>query len=441
MPKKTCCFSSFHSEPSWREKDFASFALLPDEQADHIVEVMDEMQYAFCPDDEATLLTNLAMNQVHLDYLHSLGLRLENEYLLTKPQWKTRNPNAAEALFHAPCKLSQLQKTQFDQILTYSVVAYTREIVGQLLPGQAVPALDTVKKVNSKCFSTLLGNKIGDLSGEIVTSSDDILRKGLRLLDTSPLLIKDPFGVSGAGNIRIDKPSALQSIVRFLHKQELAGRKVTFILEPFYEKERDFSSLFTISREGKAELTGIEWMENKGFGFSKIYPAPAPFVEALLQKGYLEQTMLVIEALIKEGYWGPVCIDSMLLANGSIRLIVEINARHSMGFLNERMGKKLNQLSGSDRSYQLATLNVISRKESSFDTFFEALQHTGLLYQAKNGTGIFPLSANTWDINHTQAYSSYKKRFYYMTFYRDQEELNLFTEKLNHLAQSLAEQN
>ncbi len=437
MINKTLCFSSFSSEHYWRDETFASFSLIPDRQGENIVNVMDEMQYAFCLDDEAVLLTNIAMNKIHLQYLQALGLQIRNEYLFPASELENVKQSVANSLLEDSNTFVKLKSEHFSRVVNYSIIPHIKELTEQILGKCDVPELDTVKRVNSKLFSTNLGNRIGDLSGNIVFGTDNLLTTGLDMLESSPLLVKDPFGVSGAGNVLVDKPASLQSIVRFLSKQELSGKKVEFIIEPFYEKERDFSSLFHIKKDGKIDFIGIEIMENKGFSFSKIYPAEDSFIHAITGKGYFGKVIRAVKELADEGYWGPVCIDSMLLKDGTIKIIVEINARYSMGFINEFIGKKMNEISSITSLYQLSTLNIISKKVSSFDVLFHQLERSGILYDVKKGSGIFPVSANTWDINDNKVYSSYKKRFYYMVFYRNQEEIDFLSGMLDNIANSL----
>lgn len=437
MAGKTLCFSSFNSERLWKYEDFASFTFLPDKQGDRIVNVMDEMQYAFCLYDDATLLTNVAMNPVHKEYLQSLDLSFGNDCLNTSACVEEIKPNVAESIWHSVSILSKLSKTKFEKLVTYSILPYMEKIAGNILPEFQLPALETVKKVNSKFFSTELSRIIGDLSGEIVWGIDDLSRQGTNMLEKSPFLVKEPFGVSGAGNVLIDKPTALRSIVRFLQKQELSGKKVAFVLEPFYKKERDFSSLFYLRPKGEIDFIGMEIMENNGFSFSKIYPANEEFINFLRTKGYFERTSRVLEALSQESYWGPVCIDSMLLADGSVKFIVEINARHSMGFINEFIGNKLNETAIANSHYQLGMLNRINRQTCPFESLFNILDRLGVLYTRKKGTGIFPVSANTWDVNDALKCSSYKRRFYYMIFFREQDELTYLSVKLEAALNSL----
>ncbi|MFD1906532.1 hypothetical protein ACFSQ7_25010 [Paenibacillus rhizoplanae] len=51
----------------------------------------------------------------------------------------------------------------------------------------------------------------------------------------------------------------------------------------------------------------------------------------LERAGYFDVMIQVANDLFKDGYFGPVCIDSMVLKDGTLVPIVEINARKIYG--------------------------------------------------------------------------------------------------------------
>ncbi|MFD3269869.1 peptide ligase PGM1-related protein [Paenibacillus dendritiformis] len=121
--------------------------------------------------------------------------------------------------------------------------------------------------------------------------------------------------------------------------------------------------------------------------------------------------------LYEEGYFGPVCVDSMLLADGRVHPVVEINARHSMGLLNysldthwERCGQRsfLSCLqlglpdawkASSGRSGDMERAEgedgAWSEQAERFSELLARLDRSGLLFTPERREGIVPLSANT----------------------------------------------
>lgn len=81
--------------------------------------------------------------------------------------------------------------------------------------------METVVRVNSKIYSSRLLTRIGEKScGMEANSAAEIEAIGAELLKQGPYLLKDPFGVSGKGNLLIDSEAMQRRIAEHLHKQE-----------------------------------------------------------------------------------------------------------------------------------------------------------------------------------------------------------------------------
>ncbi|MFD2876797.1 hypothetical protein ACFTAO_13750 [Paenibacillus rhizoplanae] len=78
-------------------------------------------------------------------------------------------------------------------------------------------------------------------SSSIAESAEELLTYGLLLLRTGQVLVKDPLGVSGKGNMLISSERMLKRIAAYLLEQESRGKQTQFIIEPLLDKKRRIS--------------------------------------------------------------------------------------------------------------------------------------------------------------------------------------------------------
>ena len=170
-------------------------------------------------------------------------------------------------------------------------------------------------------------------------SAAEIEAIGAELLKQGPYLLKDPFGVSGKGNLLIDSEAMRRRIAEHLHKQEGSGLRVQFLLEPLSPKVTDFSSHWFIQENGKTEFISVQRMMNHQQNYSGSIKADEAFIGMLENVGYFTVMEKALRVLVEDDYHGFVCFDSMVLEDGEVVSIVEINARKSMGLINAYLDK------------------------------------------------------------------------------------------------------
>ncbi|MDO5304689.1 MAG: hypothetical protein Q4E87_03845, partial [bacterium] len=279
------------------------------------------------------------------------------------------------------------------------------------------PSIECVKLVNSKSYSTRLHEKIGlKPIGQIITNLDELMESGSKLLESGDFLIKEPMGVSGQGNLLIDSEKTLARMKRYFEKQEKKGKEVEFILEPMLKKKIDFSCEFEVDEAGNVTFLSVQKILNKGFGYLGSVTADADFKAFLESKDYFNVMLKVGENLHEAGYFGSVCVDSIILEDDQIVPIVEINARKSMGFINYYVEQKVLTM-----GYQsmLTFLSVGYEGQISFEDFFESLRAAGLLFDKEEGY-VLPLTSHTLTINGSQSEDKHmhKGRLYVSILYK-----------------------
>lgn len=433
--------SSFNAERFWKDENRSILPSFKDIQASTIVDAMDEMQFLFCKESDVSL-TRFPMNVTHKDYLMDIGFTITNNLIPLEIDRKSdRDVSSCELIFenikrHPELEILKLKTTSLD---LFSIVPGVDELHQLLRKDNDYPNIKVVQKVNSKVYSTLLSEELmNQKRGIIVRSSEALVEKASQLLQMSSVIIKDPFGVSGSGNISINKESSLQSIAKYLRTQEDKGKVTELILEPLLDKDVDFSCQAYIDKNGNCKIHSVQIMDNDGFRFSGIKQADDEFVQILNREKYFERTELIMREMFKEGYYGPVCIDSMLLKNGTIIEIIEINARKSMGLLNHCLGTFMNN-SYHGLKHKLMTLSLTSDTAVKFEALISQLQNESILFGKDSSSGIIPLSANTFDINRSFFENvQIKRRMYYALVYRTVQDYILVCRKLKSVCDTLA---
>ncbi|MCG5058929.1 MAG: hypothetical protein KA714_13300 [Limnoraphis sp. WC205] len=430
----TLYLGSFNSEQFWRPKRLSKLPAIADLQADTIVSVMDELGFVFCDSPDDLLITRLPIDETHKQYLRELGFSfLNNELPLMREEADLSK--SLEKLLVETENYEHFKKliSSLSDFSPYSILPLTDSFCKNYQLQNPYPDIEGVEKVNSKLFSHQLSKKLfEDTVGEPIYSAEELERKGDQFLQHSSFLIKDEFGVSGKGNVLVSSPQILTRIVKYIAKQESTGQQTRFLLEPFLEKQIDFSCQFEIGSKGQVNIRSIQKMQNAGFAFSGIQTAEADFQAQLDQLGYFAQVEAIAAALDQEGYFGPVCLDSMLLKDGKIVPVVEINARKSMGLINYYVDRFLSQFS---RQGCLMFFSLGLTYPVTFSEILDKMRQENILFLRDKPHGILPLSSRTLDINwkfyKDINYKTYKGRLYVSLVSDDEDSKALILDKMN----------
>ncbi|ANY69369.1 hypothetical protein BBD42_24950 [Paenibacillus sp. BIHB 4019] len=392
---KTLVFGTFDSESLWRDDASSKLPAIRDFDRSLIVSCMDELLFPLCAPQDG-LLTRYPIEEAQLYYLRKLGFAFE--------------PHAA-GVSETADKLRS-----YSRALPYSILADTQQFCASIGLEEKLPLYDKVRLVNSKLYSASLSNKLGLTSfSHPIDGSDDLAVQGHELLRYhAAILIKDPYGVSGKGNLLVRSAYNLDAVVAYLRKQEEGGKVTRFLLEPFLDVASDFSCQFELSSGGSVQWHGVQEMVNRQLAYAGSRSMDEEGREALKKRDYFDAMELVADSLSTAGYFGHVCVDSMLLADGTLVPVVEINARISMGLINHRLDRTLR------RRGALTFISFGYRDIIDYEDLLLALRGREALFPNRRGDGIIPLSSAALSIAAVSAQSSipsddahwYKGRLY-----------------------------
>jgi hypothetical protein len=376
----TVRLGTFDAESWWRPADLAALPSVGG--ADPAVGAMDELLAGFCAPGDL-LITRYPLAAPIYD-----GLRTSFDHVsLGDPGPVPAGRDVPGDSRPGPIEREILadqvvmERIRGRELTPYAVLPETWTLAEQLLP-----APEIVAEVNSKTWSNELVRELGlPGAGRVVRSVDELV-KAVTALDFRAL-VKDPYGVSGRALLKVGTPGVLRAVERVLRKQLDAGCRVELIVQENYPKQHDFSGHLLIDPSGEWDFLGLQLMTNRGFRHFGSSPVPPGLID---QGWYAEALAEVVPAISKTGYWGPVGVDAMLLDDGTVIPLLEINARQSLGLLALEIDRRATEHGLTGHLWQLE-LNVAPGK--GIDDVFVALGN--LLYAGGAEPGVTVLSGST----------------------------------------------
>jgi hypothetical protein len=388
---KTVHFGTFNAERWWRPTDLAE---LPAVRAgrDAVVATMDEVLVAGCaPGDllitrrplSPAVRQSLADADIYFDHLPAEGVEPSDD-----PCPVEELP--VERLLVADLALAALAGA-YDEVRPYAVLPDTVSLFALWGRHGQVPPAEIVTRVNTKTWSNALVRKLGLPGCARVVRSVDELSCAVR--DCGPMvLIKDPYGVSGSGILRVSSPGVLRAIQRVLRRQEADGRRVELLVQPELPKRCDFSGHLRLERDGTARILGVQVMANHGFRHLGSGPAGPELLSLLASQEYQKVLYEVGAALAAEGYWGPVGVDSMVLEDNTLVPVLEINARNSLGLLALLAGQRV---AHTGLVCHLWQLGLTVGPDRSVEDVVAALRKADVLYRGGARAGVLVLGGGS----------------------------------------------
>ncbi|UUZ96892.1 hypothetical protein LJK87_23200 [Paenibacillus sp. P25] len=426
---------TFDAEQFWRDPHLAKLPGFADPENLRIVSAMDELLFTFCRPADA-LITRQAMDRSHKQYLSAVGFDFHSNRADLDASFEQRNKSMLQLIAEAdPAELADCV-FQGAELEPFAVIPYTREAAENLGLQARVPDLDIIRRVNTKVYSTKMKERLGLPNyGVIVNNSEALKETGYRLLQEGAFLVKDNYGVSGSGNLMIDSPGVLERIAAHMAGQEKKGKLLEFILEPYMDKDCDFSCQFVIEESGECRILSLQKLANTEFAYTESYTPEPEFKDYLERRHYFKLMHQIAGELHKDGYFGHVCIDSMTLKSGGLVPIVEINARKSMSLIKHRMDLFLSRygVQGNLRYFALNGTNPVLE----FEDVLSGLEKENLLFLPGKNTGILPLTANTLTVNRRRD-QPYKGRIYVSLIGRDAGERQELAHRLQLLFMKLS---
>jgi hypothetical protein len=284
--------------------------------------------------------------------------------------------------------------------IPFAITPRSVQFCGDLRLTLAAPGLEVAREVNSKVWSAVAREKAGAPLGSVAFSSTEAFAQAAALLERGPVILKEAFGVSGAGNVVVTSHARLRAIARVLRTEERCGRRVEVVVEPFLQKYADFSSQLELGSDGRWEFLGFQSILNRGSRYLGSRRVSEQNLASLNASDLMETLDSVARQLAEAGYYGPACVDGMILSDGSVTPILEVNARMSMGLLNLLLTHKISKW---DLTSTLLKVRVCFRAAAPCP--LDLLAREALLPRRPGEPAVLPITSSvsatkrgTWEI-------------------------------------------
>jgi len=391
LDASSCVMGPLGIEAYWEKSDVVTLPKLPSSTG-ILVQAMDEVLLPLCW-DEGVLVSRYPLVSDHLVYFNDVcGTSVTNYSVLDGPDDPRDDFLRSTASYLMEEVAAAESLPQLKSIRAFGVDASAVDILNLLAPSIPVPSMTSVLQVNSKSFAAnFMAKKFPHLlRGFMVDSPDALEQTALSMLDKGPIVLKEAFGVSGNGNLKVDSPKRLQRLLKHIHGQVADGKELSLIVEPFFAKRLDFSFHLDIGHASVIDTHEVTVMNNSHFSYSGSKLANAALLSVLEEQGYFDLALEVAKEAFDCGYHGPLCLDSMMLRNGAVVPLLEVNARYSMGRLFSELVRRVSPSSDA----RLLMLNFSSAQGLLFSSLTDQLMSHGLLYGSGQADGILPLSGN-----------------------------------------------
>ena len=203
-------------------------------------------------------------------------------------------------------------------------------------------SLETVRRVNSKLWSHALEQELGvgmagaRTAGSFAELEEAVARACPR--EDDKWVIKSPFGFAARERV-LGRGARLDGAQATWARRQFAGGE-TLIFQPWLERVREYGVTLEIAPGGEINLVGISDLQTNGAGTGTGYLLGRKIDSG--RRAELESMARIVGArLYLEGYTGPAGVDA-LEHTGGLHPLLEINARHTMGFVALAIERALN---------------------------------------------------------------------------------------------------
>ncbi|MCF2859914.1 ATP-grasp domain-containing protein [Pseudoalteromonas sp. SMS1] len=392
-------WAHFDPEASWHDGDYLSLPAPKGVRSAMDLALLDDMFVPARAQDIALTITPKC--QALHDYHVRLGGSYDTHSVFESIHaWQSADKPAWPDIFASMQTDAEKSHSAIrDRLSSCIQVPYAHLAEAPVSNVHSSPGLNAIRYANSKSTITTLCHQLEIPSlGTVIDHQEDINQ----LLDLDyPYVLKEAFGVSGKGTYLVREQRIAERLVRHFQTQSKQGKQGGMIAQPWLDIELDFSSQWAVSSCGELTLIGLCQVENKGFRFNGINLSCQALEQVVARSDYYEQIRLLLSELFKAGYFGPICVDSALLKDGTVYPVIEVNARESMGSIALRWRDKLSL----GNSLRLRQYDVIYQAPVSFEAILHKLGLQGALLCCGQLGGIVPITASSMALTQSSNFS------------------------------------
>jgi hypothetical protein len=209
--------------------------------------------------------------------------------------------------------------------------------------GSDVRPLDfeVVARVNSKLWSHALEVEMGwALPGaRVARTPEELSEAAARACPGAEdkWVVKSPYGFAARERVLGRGPRVEGAQAAWAFRRLARGEPLVF--QPWLEVAREYGVVVEVAEDGAHRLLGVSDLRTNGAGTGVGYVLGRPPAPGRMRE--LEETAAVVCGRLRaEGYCGPAGFDALEHAGG-LHPLLEVNARHTMGFVAAAFEREL----------------------------------------------------------------------------------------------------
>lgn len=249
------------------------------------------------------------------------------------------------------------------------------------------------KMVNNKVFSRqfAIEHDFRVSSGRVCNGFEELETAAKEALEKyGKIIIKEPCGASGKGLWVVETPAKLKStllIIKRFFQDHMDGE---WLVEEWCEKAADLNYQIYVGVNGEVEVFSIKEQKVNGTVYIGSVIPPAFSEEIMVE--CKDKGEIIGKELYKMGYRGILGVDAMILTNGELIPIIEINGRCTLStyvsFITERTKASAQKVFAF---YQKISLG----KNEGYQQVKEKLEKAGLWFANDHGLFVYTSEAIT----------------------------------------------
>jgi hypothetical protein len=289
-------------------------------------------------------------NSEFIDYLKSLGIELPTILVAgensAKP-WLPTSQLAAQNTSLINILAKQVSEGKVDTLESFGVSKNIEKIAELSSLSISNSGSELSKSISHKSFSRTIAKKLKMHipDGEVGIDLKNIIEavENVRSRNKgSPIVIKPELGAAGRGQLLIKRQEDIDRLITSINHGNSGTLETTFVVERWHPNATTLSYEFHINRDGHvstAILPRESLMDEYGRDYGYVYPAKIG--DKCLNEIKRASNVLGTELWKEYQYHGPVRCDALLLPDGSLFPVLELNARHSFFYFIDTLHKKL----------------------------------------------------------------------------------------------------
>ncbi len=357
---------------------------------DTVVAHMEEMNLLITRSQDILILRD-EPDSAYLDQMRAFGAEIPT---IVCPAVKDEGRSISEIVLEDDDLADRIKKLVRDRdnvvFVPYGVSTLEEEISRKLDIPIFGPASADAMKVNDKVYSRrfAIEHDFPVPEGKVCTGYDELCAKAEEYLTGfGKIIIKEPHGASGKGLWVVETPAKLKSTLLIIKRFYDISVDREWIVEQWCDKQTDLNyQVYVGGTEDDPQIEVFSVKEQRVNGTVYTGSVIPPSFDESITDECVRCGGIIGRDLHAVGYRGILGIDAMILSDGTLIPIVEINGRFTLStylsFIPSRCRGVTDKIFASYRRIRLGP-------GDSYASAVKKLSDAGIAYEGRDGVFVY----------------------------------------------------